>query len=322
MAKVSKETIKKIANKVKTYVEENKKLPSTVVIDNVKYNWPQVWYILSWAVNNLNKDLSELPNVIACKNPTGDDINEDIKPEDYKKQASNIVKYIKENSWKCPNYVTSIKSKKRIAPNLSSYANARIIVWYYAHKALPNYCNFNSKAFSGSTKSKYGHATKSGCNNMGQNNSVKCGPHSMQEVIRNLTGKIITQETLASWAGTGSAGTSHAGIETAMAKAGKELNVTFNLKWYNFSDLGWDGIKKILASKNKDCIIHNLYRNKYGHYEVVNAVNDSNINVQNSLGNSCSNGCYCGYIEYRTKSEFRSYINGISQKSVLVVTKA
>ena len=168
---------------------------------------------------------------------------------------------------------------------------------------------------------KYGHATKSGCDNMGQNNGVYCGPHSMQECIRNLTGKVISQSTLASWAGTSSGGTDHQGLETAIAKAAKELGVTLTCKWYNFSELGWNGVKKIISSNNQDCIIHNLYRDKWGHYETINEVND-NINVQNSLGDYCSNGCYCGYIEYRTKSEFESYINGISQKSVLVITRS
>ena len=155
---------------------------------------------------------------------------------------------------------------------------------------------------------------------MGQNNGVYCGPHSLQECIRNLTGKVISQSTLASWAGTGSGGTDHQGLETAVAKAAKELGVKLTCKWYSFSELGWSGIKKILASQNQDCVIHNLYRNQWGHYEVVNAV-DGNINVQNSLGNQSCNGCYCGYIEYRTQSEFNSYISGISQKSVLVITR-
>ena len=167
---------------------------------------------------------------------------------------------------------------------------------------------------------KYGHATRKGCNNMGQNNSVKCGPHSMQECIRNLTGKVISQEQLASWAGTGSGGTDHQGLETAIRMAALKLNVNLSVKWYNFSELGWDGVAKILNSKNQDCIIHNLYRNQWGHYEVANEVNDSNINVQNSLGDKCNDGCYCGYIEYRTKAEFKSYISGISQKSVMVIT--
>ena len=328
---ISKKNIYNVAKKVKTYVGENKKLPSSVTVDNVKYTWPEVWYILSWAVNHLNKDLTSIPTITACKNPAGDTIKEDIKPDDFKKQASNIIKFITDNKGKCPNYVTTIKSKKRVRPRVSIDALARIIVWYYDHKnTLPNYCTYDSSRFKSSgskTKSKYGHATKSGCNNMGQNNGVYCGPHSLQECIRNLTGKVISQATLASWAGTGSGGTDHQGLETAVAKAAKELGVKLTCKWYSFSELGWNGIKKILASQNQDCVIHNLYRYKPGvyggdgHYEVVNAVNDSNINVQNSLGNRSCNDCYCGYIEYRSKSDFETYISGISQKSVLVITR-
>jgi len=168
-------------------------------------------------------------------------------------------------------------------------------------------------------RKKYGHATSHGCDNMGQNNGYYCGVHSLQEIIRNLTGKVIKQSTLAGWAGTTTAGTDHYGLETALAKAGKQLGVTFKAKWYNFSDLGWKGIKKILTSTNQDCLIHNLYRDKWGHYEVVNSVSDY-IRVQNSLGSVCSGNCYCGYVENRIPGEFRRYISGISQKSVLVVT--
>lgn len=168
---------------------------------------------------------------------------------------------------------------------------------------------------------KYGHATKSGCDNRGQNNGVYCAPHSMQEIIRNLTGKVISQSTLASWAGTTSSGTGHGGIESAIAKAAKYLGVNLSCRWYNFSELGWDGINRILNSNNQDCIIHNLYRLSDGHYEVINSISGSNVKVQNSLGDRCSGGCYCGYVENRSTSTFRSYINGISQKSVCVITR-
>lgn len=326
--------IKTIATTVKEYVAKNKKIPSTITIAGKKYTWPQIWYILAWAVKNPNKNLSTVPSVKTCTKATGDTISEKISESDFKDQCKRIIQYIKQNG-QAPNYVTSVKSKKKVRPRVSIDALARVVVWYYAHKnTFPETCNFKSSNFttssssktsSNTTKSKYGHATKSGCNNMGQNNGVYCGPHSLQECIRNLTGKVIPQATLASWAGTGSAGSSHAGLETAVAKAAKELNVKLSVKWYNFSELGWTGIKKILDSKNQDCVIHNLYRRNgdfgYGHYEVVNAVNDANINVQNSLGNQTCNGCYCGYIEYRTKSEFEYYINGISQKSVMVITK-
>ena len=167
---------------------------------------------------------------------------------------------------------------------------------------------------------KYGHSTRSGCDNMGQNNGYYCGCHSLQEVFRNLYDIVVPQKTIAGWCGTTSDGTSHDGLLNGVANFNKKYNKNLKVSWKNFSDLGWDGIKKIVNSTNQDCIIHNLYRNQWGHYEVVNNVS-SNINVQNSLGDYCNNGCYCGYIEYRTQSEYRSYINGISQKSIMVLTK-
>ena len=257
----------------------------------------------------------------AVAKDTGDTINENIYPSDFKDQAKRIVNYIKQNG-QCPNYVTTVKSKKKASAKLFIYAFARILVWYKNHSStLPNYCTYNSTAFTGSSTGKYGHATKSGCDNMGQNNGYYCGCHSLQEVFRNLTGIVVPQKTIAGWAGTTSSGTSHSGLDSAVAKFNKTYGKNLKVQWKNFSDLGWDGIKKIINSSNQDCVIHNLYRNQWGHYEVVNNVS-SNVTVQNSLGNTCSNGCYCGYIEYRTQSTFRSYINGISQKSVMVITNA
>lgn len=323
--KINKTGINNLAKTVKEYIEKNHKLPSTVTVNNIKYTWPEIWYILSWAINNLNKDLDNVPNVKACTAPTGESINEKIYPGDYKDQAKRIVQYIKQHG-QAPNYVTSVKSKKKVAPRVSIDAISRIVVWYNNNHILPGYCTYDSSRFSSTTKkttkkSKYGHSTAHGCDNMGQNNSVNCGPHTLQEIIRNLTGKVIPQSQLAAWAGTGSGGTDHKGLETAIAMAAKKIGVKLTVKWYNFSELGWSGIKKIIASTNQDIGIHNLYRNKYGHYETVDSISDSYCKVHNSLGDKCSKGCYCGYIESRSLSEFRSYIAGISQKSIFVVTR-
>lgn len=215
-----------------------------------------------------------------------------------------------------PNYVTH-KSKQYSKAKyiyMAKYVNS----WWKNHDKRPSTVPTEK---SPAKKGKYGHASVSGCDNRGQNNSVNCGPHSVQECIRNLTGKVIKQSKLAAWAGTGSSGTDHYGLETAIAKASKELGVKLSCKWYNFSELGWDGINKIIKSSNQDCLIHCCYRLKWGHYEVVNSISGSNVKVQNSLGSSCSQGCYCGYVEDRSTSEFKSYINGISQKSVLVITR-
>ena len=286
-------------------------------------NTAETVYIFNKAVLNPGKDVTLTRNYSNCKEPTGTGINRTLKKYQYKDCSTRLIKFMeaKGNGYKSPNYITF--GSEKISVRLSAYVCSKIIVYYNTHAKLPDEAKFQNSVFYDKKESnkKYGHATVSGCDNRGQNNGVYCGPHSMQEVIRNLTGKVIPQSTLASWAGTGSGGTGHNGIETALAKAAKELNVKFSLKWYNFSDLGWDGINKILNSSNQDCIIHNLYRNQWGHYEVINSINGNIVKVQNSLGSYCSRGCYCGYVEDRSTSEFRSYISGISQKSVLVVTR-
>ena len=224
--------------------------------------------------------------------------------------------------------IKTVKSKKTVNIDLYTYCISKILVFYKEHNnTLPNYCTYDYRALSGSPSpspsptSKYGHATKSGCDNMGQNNGYYCGCHSLQEVFRNLTGIVVPQSTIASWAGTTTSGPGHYGLDTAVAKFNSKYGKNLKVQWYNFSELGWDGINRIIKSNNQDCIIHNLYRNQWGHYEVVNGVSN-NITVQNSLGSTCSQGCYCGYIEYRSQAEFRSYINGISQKSVMVITRS
>ena len=309
-----------LARNIKATVEKSRTIGDNKV-NGVTYTYPESAYILSYALNNLSSDVT-VPSVKKPSNWTGDTLNEDIYPSDWKDQAKRVVQFIKQNG-QCPNWVTTVKSKKRASAWMFIYAFAKILVWYKDHNnTLPNYCNYKTAVFYATpTQKKYGHATKSGCDNMGQNNGYYCGCHSLQEVFRNLTGKVVGQSTIAGWAGTTTSGTDHGGLNTAVAKFNKTYGYNLTVEWKSFSDVGWSGIKKIVNSTNQDCVIHNLYRNTWGHYEVVNSVTDSNIKVQNSLGDKCSSGCYCGYVENRSPSTFKSYINGISQKSVMIITK-
>lgn len=333
MTEIKFKTIVKISKKIKTYVEKETKLPGKVTVDNATYTIQDAAYLISKAVQNPGKSVKLIKCSLAPK-PSGETVDLKLTQTSYQSLAKKLSNFMsKKENKRLPNYLSGFG--KKIKQRVFIYSFAKIIVFYDTEGRLPKTCGFKTsevtkKATSTSTsssakkasKKKHGHATKHGCDNMGQNNSVKCGPHSMQEVIRNLTGKVIKQSTLASWAGTTSSGTDHQGLETAIAKASKQTGVKLTCKWYNFSSLGWSGINKILKSSNKDCIIHNLYRNKWGHYEVINRISGSNVKVQNSLGDKCNGGCYCGYVEDRSTSEFKSYINGISQKSVLVITRS
>ena len=290
----------------------------------VEFTWQEMTDILSYVLLNLGHNVnSDTPRW--CTNANGDTINENVLKSDYLDQAKRVHDYIIKNG-QVPNYTKTVKSGKRVNIDLYTYCISKILVYYKNNGQLPNYCLYNSANMNGKpSKKKYGHATEPCCDDRGQNTPYYCGPHALQEVFRNLTGIVVPQSTIAGWASTTSSGTGHSGMDTAVAKFNQKYGYNLKVTWKNFSELGWNGIRNIINSNNQDCILHNWYRRGSadggGHYEVINAVNDT-INVQNSLGSRCSHGCYYGYIEYRSKSTFEYYINGISQKSVMVITNA
>lgn len=321
---VSNSNIIKIANSYKNYIEKNKKTPSSISIGNTKYAYKQCAYLFSKFINAPTKDVS-LVSIKAASSISGDSISENVLKADYQDMAKRLVNYIEKNK-QLPNYVTTKKSKKKVKITLCTYALAKIVVFYGSKKVMPNYVTINSSAFSSTSssttkKSKYGHATKQGCDNMGQNTGYYCGCHSLQEVFRNLTGKVVSQSTIARWAGTTTSGTGHGGLESAVAMFNKTYGFKLTVQWKNLSDVGWSGVKKILESSNQDIVFHNLYRDQWGHYEVANSISGSTVNVQNSLGSMCTSSCYCGYKESRSTGEFQRYMNGISQKSLMIITR-
>ena len=338
---ISATNINTMANSIKTYVEKNKTFPNTITVDGTQYTYGQMAYILAYAINNLGKP-ADVFKVNGASKSTGDTINENIVTSDYKDIAKRVANYIKTHK-QCPNYATTAKSKKRLRPRVFIYMFARIIVWYNNHKSLPNYANANSGYFTGSTSTAQTttnnctnpytstpHPTTPGCDGMAQNTPTWCGPSALHKGLYKFGIRDISQAQLAAWAGTGSAGTSHAGLETAIAKVNKQKGVNITFKWYNLSDLGWKKIGELLCKPNTAVFAHILYKNggtcngsgNFGHYELITKVNLSTkyVKVLNSLGSRCGR-CYCGYYQDRTMMCEERFITGISQKSIAVLTK-
>lgn len=164
----------------------------------------------------------------------------------------------------------------------------------------------------------YEYFTNQGGGYLGQKTGYTCGPHSLMQCIHRLTGEDVSEMTLASVCGTTTDGTDHDGLATGLAWFNREYGYNLKMEWKNFSEVGFDGTQD--AINNGACFHHILYRNQWGHYEVPKWTDDDPIYVLNSLGDSCGDG-YCGYIEERSRSEHQSYINGISQKSVCIITR-
>ena len=226
-----------------------------------------------------------------------------------------------------PNYVT-YQNTRYMKANMVNMIE-RVLQYEANHGRIPltvgtEIVDLNKQSQSTSSSLNPYLASK-GCSGMGQCTGYYCACNSVQQAIYRLTGKLISESTLAKVGGTTTNGTSHQGIDTMFAWFNREYGFDLKHEWLNFSDLGSTQaarFQKLQQLIDKGAVFcHLLYRDKYGHYEVPYQVNGANIKVLNSLGDSCGSGTYCGYIETRSQAAQVSYINGISQKSICVVKR-
>ena len=331
MAKqISNANIYNMAKDFKEYVEKNAKVPYKLTYGGVEFTTNEMQDIMTYCLLNLNSGV-KADTYKWCTNANGDNIVENIYKDDYLDQAKRVRNYILTKK-QVPNNVTTLKSKKRVNIDLYTYCIAKILVFNKEHGQLPNYCTYDFnvlikpvKPSDNNCSNPYKstpHPTRSGCDAMGQNTGYYCGVCALQHSLYKF-GISVSQRQLASWAGTTTSGTSHNGIRSAVAMVNKKYGVNISVEEKNFSDLGITGLAKLICKSNVDVIVHLLYRNTWGHYESINEinVNTNMLKILNSLGDQCSGGCYCGYIEDRSLAVEKSYIGGISQKSIIILTK-
>ena len=224
-----------------------------------------------------------------------------------------------------PEYVTDSDGKTKYTKNQFISMATRVAAYETKNGKSPStvyvYSDSKSASTSNTTSSnKLGnYLTNTGCAGMGQCTPYYCGCNSLQQAFYRLTGIHVSESTIASVAGTTKAGTGHQGLNTAVAWFNKKYVKNVKVEWYNFSDIGWSGLKTKMNNGAVFC--HIMYRRTstspgYGHYEVPYQINGNYIKVLNSLGNKCNSPAYCGYIENRAQSTHKYYIQGISQKSI------
>lgn len=272
-------------------------------------------YYYCKCILNKKKNVKRVTQADA-KNVTGQSVNVTLTKKEYTDKMKKYCKWVEDHQ-SLPNYIT-IKDKK-VKPKIWNAYVGYLFKVYYETGKLPASRPIKSNIYntSSSSTSLHNYLTNKGCSGMGQCTGYYCACNSLQQSFYRLTGIKVDEKTIAGWAGTTSDGTDHAGINTAVAKFNKKYNKNIKINWYNFSELSWTKISEFI--KKGAVFFHLLYRNRWGHYEPIQSVGDT-LKILNSLGSSCGSGTYCGYIESRSKSEQKSYINGISQKSVAVLT--
>ena len=346
MIKIYKKTsILTEAKQIKTFIENNKKIPKACKLDNgVTLSPYSLTYLMSQVILNPKRTDYSLKAVVKYNTTTHKDtINEKVTQKDYLKMINNFLEYCNTNK-RVPAYITTISSKTRVSFELFMYCLSKIVVYYANNNSLPNYCLFNAKDITNTTsnnktsKKTNNTSTSSnlytqkglnhnlGCNGLGQCTPYYCACNSLQQMFHKLYNKTVSEKTIASWAGTTHNGTDHQGINTAIHRYDPNLKVT----WKNFSDLGnntearFKKLGELMSDNNTAVFTHLAYKYRFGHYEVPYQIDTKNktIKVLNSLGDRSGNG-YLGYIETRTYHLEADYIRNTpgGQPSICIIRK-
>lgn len=335
------------ATEIKNFIEKNKKLPKYCTMEGNQYSPYTVAYLISRTIANLKADSFNIKAISKSNQGFSVKLNENCSKTTYLDMIGRFNDYCSKNG-RVPAYVVTIRNKADFTTYL--YGCCKILNYYKQNKTLPQTCLFTSSYIDvssrGSTETKNKttkstssnadttiytsspHYLNTGCNNLGQCTSYYCGVHSVHQVLRKFGITRYNENKLAGWAGTTTAGTDHNGINTAIAKAS---NGKLQAKWINFSSLGdntssrFKALGKLISKNDTDCIVHNLYRLRYGHYETIHKIDHNNkiVYVLNSLGNKCGTTSYCGYIEKRSYNEFAKYIANTpgNQPSICLITR-
>jgi len=347
MPRITQKNIIKEAIEVKTFIERNKKLPKYCTIQGNQYSPYTVAYLISRTISNLKADTFNVKPIGKSNQGFSVKLNENCSKTTYLDMVSRFNDYCNKNNH-IPAYVITIRNKADFTTYL--YGVCKILNYYKQNNTLPKTCLFTSSYIDvnkkATTKTKNNQSTSTssnanlniytssphylntGCNNLGQCTPYYCGVHSVHQVLRKFGITKYSESKLAGWAGTTTSGTDHQGILTAISKAS---NGNLKTRWINFSSLGkntderFKALGKLISQKDTDCIVHNLYRLKYGHYETIHKIDHNNkiVYVLNSLGDKCGTTSYCGYIEKRSYTEFAKYIANTpaNQPSICLITK-
>ena len=155
------------ATTLKTYIEKNNKLPSTVSAGGISFTVPEFLYLMAQAVyqlgNSNTNDIAYISGVTAPTSPSGDTINADLYKDDYLTVAKNLASSIVTNK-SAPNYSSSAVGNIIYTEVVDAFS--RMLAFYGTESRLPNYCTitYGSSSSSSNSSSSTISLTGSGLN--------------------------------------------------------------------------------------------------------------------------------------------------------------
>jgi len=148
---------------------------------------------------------------------------------------------------------------------------------------------------------------------MKQADDTWCALNVIQQVYKELYNLDVLEKDLYSYGYTGSGGTAPSHLKHILLDYIRKKGHEVTIETYPFKSIGWEKIGQAVANPNIAVFFHELYQNKWGHYDYCVSVCPKNIYMANSL-----QGKVIGY----PRVTMESWFNGIvSDNSIYLIKK-
>ena len=148
---------------------------------------------------------------------------------------------------------------------------------------------------------------------MKQDTNTWCALNVIQQTFKELFNIDLVESDLYKYGYTGSDGTAPAGLKAIFMKLADKYNVKIKIETFSKKEISWEEIGIAVARADKAVFYHELYKDKWGHWDYCVSVCNKNIYMANSL-----QGQVIGY----PKATMESWFSGItSDDSIYFVTE-
>jgi len=159
-----------------------------------------------------------------------------------------------------------------------------------------------------------------GAGKLGQALGYSCGPHSLMQCVRKITGIDVDELTMAKWSLTTNQGTTEKNLSVGIQTFNKIYNRKLQMAWLYYDSMSIEEFGKIMADPKSCLFFFMMYQNRVGHYEVPYKIvkGSPNLTIANSLGPDDGDG-YVGYMEERSWKDQKEWVTGIHRQNVCMV---
>lgn len=188
------------AKNLRSYVESNAKLPSTVTVNGIKVNITIFAYLMSKTVVNINNSkkisVEVVPTSPVYSNNGNSSISGNLYKAGYLDLATKVISHTQSNH-AIPNNVNT--SLGLISPNLYIFGLSKALDYYSDHNSLPNYLMLNSGEVNGVVKKGNASQYKKGLNELQtldatqiSNYLKSSGNDAINSAIQQLATKLVS----------------------------------------------------------------------------------------------------------------------------------